>query len=455
MKARAVGIFTVLSLLAATSLVPSIAHAQRGKRETKKAEEPKDTGKDESKPDHEDIALAVGETKTLPTAGVKNFTDPPGGIVDVRTSTDGSQFIIVGKKPGSTTLLLIKNDGTQLTYDLSVANRSPAIVEREVRDLIEGVPGVRARRVGGRLFIEGGVATDTDAKRIQKIADAYPGQVESLVFPGGQSGSDRKVLIRLDFFFVSYQRDSSYAVGIGWPAQIGGNTAQGQPIAQSRFTFDFVNRTTTTATASVVNTPLPKLDIGSRYGWARVLKQSSVISSNGAEAKFDSGGEQNFLQNVGLTTSLVKVEFGTNVTVLPRYDAVSKDVEIKLTADVSDLTPPTAGTVPGRATTKLNSLVSLKLGQALVLSGIKTLTKRRTIDGLPLLSEIPVLGVLFGTHGQQEQEYEGAIFIVPSVIDSVPKSALEVIKNAMSTYKDFHGDFDSVEAFQKKPPSAN
>ncbi|MBL8607631.1 MAG: hypothetical protein JNL38_09935, partial [Myxococcales bacterium] len=264
-----------------------------------------------------------------------------------------------------------------------------------------------------------------------------------------QGAGERKILVRLDFFYVQYEKSSSYAVGLGWPASIGGDT-----VVQTQFNFDFIARTATTAQASIVNQPLPRLDIAARRGWAKVLKQSTVITSNGAEAIYQSGGEQNFLQTVGLTQGLVKVPFGTNVTVLPRYDTYSKDVEIKLQAEVADLTPPAAGTVPGRNLTKLDTLVTLKLGQALILSGIKTMARRQTISGLPLLSEIPVLGVIFGSHSKDEQEVEGAIFIVPSIIDSVPKSALDLIKNAMATYKEYSGDIDNVEAYPKAPPTA-
>ena len=145
---------------------------------------------------------------------------------------------------------------------------------------------------------------------------------------------------------------------------------------------------------------------------------------------------------------------GTNVTVLPRFDSVTRDVEVKLDADVADLTPPASGTIPGRNTTQLQTLVTLKLGQALVLSGLKTDTKRNDIQGLPLLSQIPVLGVLFGSHAKNSQEVEAAIFIVPSVVDSVPKSSLDVIRNAMSTYDEFSGGMKGLDTFPSTPPAA-
>ncbi|HSO35312.1 MAG TPA: pilus assembly protein N-terminal domain-containing protein [Labilithrix sp.] len=401
---------------------------------------------------HEEISLAVGETKTLSAAGVKEYSEGVKGVVDVVPTPDGRTFVVTGKKPGTTTLLLIKNDGAQTTYDISVANRNPQQVEREIQQLLEPFPGVKSRRVGSRIFLEGAVPTDQDFRRIQQIVTVYGGQVDSLVTVGV---AERKLLIRLDFFFVQYSKTSGYNVGVGWPGNVLGTSTTGQPVVTNNITADFISRTTTTANASVVNQPLPRLDIAARHGWAKVLKQSSVITANGNEATFQNGGETNFLLTGIGAASLVSVKFGTNVTVLPRYDSNSRDVEIKLSADVADLTAPSsANGPPGRLTTKLDTQVTLKLGQALILSGIKTSSQQRNVAGLPGLSEIPVLGLLFGTHAQEKQDTEGAVFIVPSVVDTVPKSALELINNALGTYKEYTGDIEYLETYPKTPPSA-
>jgi len=401
----------------------------------------------------EDIALAIGETKTIPAAGIDQYTEGQAGIVSVQLTDDKSQFVLRAVKPGSTTLLLIRKDKSQVTYDISVAQRPPQVVEKELVQLLEGIPGIRVRRVGGRVFIEGGVSSESDSKRIQQIASLYQGQVESVVTVG-QGAADRKLLMRLDFYFVQYEKSWNYTVGIGWPDSIGGVSGQGQQIVATRIDFDFIAKTATRAEANIVNQPMPRLDIGSRYGWVRIMKQSTVITSNGSEATFQSGGEQNFQQVTANSVGLVKVQFGTNVTVLPRYDVNSKDVEIKLAADVADLTPAASGTVPGRSTTKLETLVTLKLGQALVLSGIKTQTRRRDSAGLPGLAHLPFVGALFGSQRWDNAETEGAVFIIPSVVDSVPKSSLEIINNALNSFKDYSGDIDNVEAFPKAPPSA-
>lgn len=402
----------------------------------------------------DDIALAIGETRTLPAGSVKEYSVGVKGIIDVVSTPDGKTLVVTGRSEGSTNLLLILNNGTQQTYEVSVAKRNVALVEREVQELLKDINGPRTRRIGARVFIDGAVATPAEKARVDQIASLYGEQVQSIVTVG--RFEERKLLVRLDFFYVQYERTSAYTVGLGWPAAIGGTqVGANQPVFGNTYTFDLVSRTTTQAEATIVNQPMPRLDILQQHGWVKIAKQSSVITANGNEAQFSSGGEVNFLVTGVGAAQLVAVKFGTNVTVLPRYDSNTRDVEMKLTADVSDLTPATqTNGPPGRTTTKLETQVVLKLGQALVLSGIKTATQRHNVTGLPGLSEIPVLGLLFGSHDNEKDEIEGSVFIVPSVVDTVPKSALELINNAMTTYKEFSGDIEYVEAYPKTPPNA-
>jgi pilus assembly protein CpaC len=433
------------ALAAVGLLLAPAAFAQRGAP-------PPSSDKDK---DHgsamEDMGLAIGETKSIPAQGVKNYSIGVEGIIDVRVTPDGAQFLVVGRRAGSTTLVLLKSDGSQTTWNITVSARSPDAVYRELQQLLEGTTGVRIRRVGGRFFIEGGVTTEAERNRIAQIAQLYPGQVESLVAVGS-GAADRKLLIRVDFFFIEFDRSSSYTVGIGMPGSIGSDT-----IYQNQFTFDFIQQTMTTAQASIVNQPLPRLDIAQKRGWAKVLKQSSVITANGSEATFNSGGEANFKQFSfqGGTSGLQRIPFGTNVTVLPRYDSQTREIEIALKSEVSELTAPQQGSdLPGRSLNKLESLVNLKLGQALVLSGIRSSIQTHDVGGLPILSQIPVLGVLFGSHSDKQIEYENAIFIIPSVVETVPKSSMELMKSAISQFRDYSGDLDGTNLWDKTPPAA-
>jgi pilus assembly protein CpaC len=398
----------------------------------------------------EEFSLAVGENRTLSASDVRSFAEGVKGIADVRLTPDGSQFVIVGQKPGSTTLLLLKNDKSQVNYQINVSPRPMQSVERELLQLLEGSTGVRVRRIGARLFIEGGVSTEPELKRISQIAALFPGQVESLVVLGG-AAAENKLNVRIDFLFVQFDRTKGYQVGVNFPGKIGG-----PKIGNFKADVDLLAGAVTSAQASVIDQPLPGLDIAATKGWAKVLKHSTVITSNGSEANFSSGGEQNYVVSSGLTATLTQIRFGTDVKVLPRFDSTSHELRIELDAQVMDLTPPVAaGTdLPGRNVSKLNTTVALKLGQSIVLSGIRSQSQRHSVSGLPLLSEIPLFGLLFGSHGDAQEEVEGAIFVVPSVIESIPKGAQEVLDDAMRDFKKYSGDLSDVNTWEKNPAKA-
>jgi pilus assembly protein CpaC len=398
-----------------------------------------------------DISFAIGETRTISAKDVKNYSEGVPGIIDVKLTTDASQFVLVGKKPGSTTLLLIKNDGSQTQLNVNVFTRSPAAVEKELSDLLAGL-NVKSRRVGAQIVLDGTVADENELKRVQKVVSLYADQVTSLVqVEKSATGQPIAVargehfLIRIDFYFVQYDKNSSYGVGISWPESIGG-------AATADINYDFLLSSVRSATATVTKQPLPRLDIATRRGWAKVLKQTTVITNNGVEATFQNGGEQNFPVNTGLTIGVSSISFGTELTVLPQYAPEQREISLKLDANVSDLTAAVSGTsLPGRSTSKLTTSVTLKLGQSLVLSGIRTESLTHSVSGLPGLSDIPLLGILFGSHSQSKLETEGAIFVVPSVVATIPTKSAELVDLALKKFNDYDGDIKAVRAYDKTP----
>lgn len=378
-----------------------------------------------------EVNLSVGENQTIPAGDVKSYSEGNEGVVEVRLTPESRDFVVVGKKPGATTLLLIKKNGEQILYAIQVFARPMELVQGELTKLLTGYTGLRIRRVGPRIFIEGGVSTQAEVDRLKQIASLYPGQVESLVVLGG-AAADRRNNIRLDVYFVQFSKQRNWGVGVTYPTGVRAN-----------FTgvFDFLATRWTSAQATVTNQALPGLDFAAANGWAKVLRHSTVITSNGSEAEFYSGGEQNFRVTGGLAATIQSVSFGTKVTVLPRFDPVTRELEIKVAAKVTDLTASMSGTdLPGRDITDLNTQVSLKLGQSLILSGIQGKSQRHTIAGIPLLSEIPLLGVLFGRHGDTKEQTEGVLFLVPSVIEAMPRDRERLIADLLQEYEDYSGD---------------
>jgi pilus assembly protein CpaC len=91
-------------------------------------------------------------------------------------------------------------------------------------------------------------------------------------------------------------------------------------------------------------------------------------------------------------------------------------------------------------TSTLDSVVNLELGQSLVLAGLTATSEAESTSGLPGLSQIPILGVLFGAHQSRREHTENLVFIVPSVVDAVSLDARERIQDALRAFGEWEGD---------------
>ena len=79
--------------------------------------------------------------------------------------------------------------------------------------------------------------------------------------------------------------------------------------------------------------------------------------------------------------------------------------------------------------------MNLELGQSLALAGLTAASETHGQAGLPGLSQIPILGFLFGSNSEQSSKTENVVFIVPSVIDTVSMQQRSLIDEALADYE--------------------
>ncbi len=336
------------------------------------------------------IQMAVGEQKVLSSEGVRSYSEGTRGIVDVRLTRDAKSFVVVGVQPGTTTLLFILNDRS----------------ERHIRITV----------------------TDPEESR-GKV------QEETIVVEARDN-------VRLDFYFVQLEKSGGYRVGVD-PADA---LTVGAGVS-----FDFLQNQFQGASAVVEDQALLRLDLAQAAGWAKLMRKAAVITENGKKASFSGGGEVNIPVQGSLSTGIHAISFGSSIEVLPRYDAESGRLEIELHADVSDLTDDRGSGTPGRTTSELSTIVNLRLGEALVLGGLTARSEMHSRSGLFGLSQIPVLGVLFGTTANSQQETENVVFIVPTVVDAVRDDATDHIESALQAYEAYSGDREELRGLRKSP----
>lgn len=334
----------------------------------------------------ESLTLRVSEQKSISARGVKSYSEGTPGIADIRVTRDQRRFVIVGKRVGTTSLLLINRDGSQLHYTIRV------------------------------------ISADSP------------------------TGLDARENIRLDLYFVLVQDKYSHQIGLNWPGNIGGTAGN----STASFAIAGGSGQATTSTFQILgSTLLPSLDLAQSKGWAKLYRQAALITANGTEAVFNAGGEFNVQIQNNLTVGVKAIEFGTRVSVLPRYDSKTGRIELEITADVSDLDAELGGPIPGRLVTHLETLVNLELGQAVSLAGIRARSERRAKSGFPGLGTVPYFGALFGSHSRGREDLEAFMFMVPSVVEPVSLSQRNRIDEAMRVYEKFRGGVDNVNLIEQ------
>jgi pilus assembly protein CpaC len=202
---------------------------------------------------------------------------------------------------------------------------------------------------------------------------------------------------------------------------------------------------------------LPRLDLAQSSGWGRILRQAMLVTANGEEATLDTGGEINFVINNGLSVEIRTIRYGSILTVTPRYDTATRRIDLTVSADVSELTAPfQPDGPPGRTRTVVSTLVNLSLGESIVLGGAVASTTNESQGGLAGLSQIPILGVLFGTNLRTAENTENYLFIVPTVVEAVPRSESDRITEVLDLYRNYGAiggrGLGDIELIEPSPP---
>jgi pilus assembly protein CpaC len=73
-------------------------------------------------------------------------------------------------------------------------------------------------------------------------------------------------------------------------------------------------------------------------------------------------------------------------------------------------------TIPGFTTRKSQTIVEMKPGQELFISGLITANSGRELDKIPILGEVPVLGALYRSKAFSKNESELVVAVRPEII---------------------------------------
>ena len=183
----------------------------------------------------------------------------------------------------------------------------------------------------------------------------------------------------------------------------------------------------------------------------KILEHPSVLAMDGQMASFVSGaqvpypGDTVYSGNYS-STGINYRDTGVNLQVLPTISA-SGSVTMEIVQEVSTVIIRNMGemSAPLFPMTRVETVLSVKDGETVAIAGLIRDTDTWGRSGIPLLSEIPFIGGLFGGTNKNQERTELVVLITPHVIKT-PDRFQEITQSLRDSLPNVRKLIDNYEA---------
>lgn len=157
-------------------------------------------------------------------------------------------------------------------------------------------------------------------------------------------------------------------------------------------------------------------------GKAKILSKPKLLAVSGSEASFLSGGEIPYVSESTLGSANVQWKpYGVKLKIKPTIDGednISADLRVEVSGidNANGVATGNGVIIPALSTRWAETSVYMKSGSTLVIAGLINENDQKLTSGIPLLSDIPILGELFRFTNDQKTQTELVIFVTPSLV---------------------------------------
>ncbi|HEY2905712.1 MAG TPA: pilus assembly protein N-terminal domain-containing protein [Vicinamibacterales bacterium] len=380
-----------------------------------------------------DVRLMVGRSMVLDLGTpIARVSLTSADIADAMV-TAPNELLINGKMPGTISMFVWDRAGGIRRFEV-VVQRDLARLNEQVKALFPG-EAIAAASNGKSIVLSGNVTNKAVAEKAIDVAAGYVEKKEEVVnlLQIRESTASNQVLLRVRFAEVS--RTAMMEIGTqlftgpgGYHNFLGRTTTQQQPAP----TFDAQGSNTNTLTFSdFMNVFLfdMKHQLGvdikalQTKGLFQTLAEPNLVAESGKEASFLAGGEfpVPVAQPSGGSVAITVVfkEFGIRLNFTP---IVNGDrIHLKVRPEVSTLDFANGVTlqgfrIPALSTRRAETELELMNGQTFAMAGLLDNTVTNTMQKIPGIGDIPILGQLFKSHVSQKEKTELVVMITPEIL---------------------------------------
>ena len=319
--------------------------------------------------DDRDIDMFTGEVQVLGTFDATRVAIGNGGIVRAEVLASG-ELLVIAQSPGSTSLRLWNRDGSQTDFNIRVGAEDP-----ETRVRMEKMVRMRVRMVEFRKSALGRLGID---------------------WSDGTSGPT----------FAA----AGDAIGNNLFRPPSGEAFGALPNTVQPFSTYF----------GIASNITSRINFLASNGDAVTLAEPVLSTTNGGTASFLAGGEVPYpaIGQNGRTVVQFK-EYGIKLNVSPVVDA-GGNVRTVVETEISQLDPAVSVQgAPGLLTRRAETVVNVRSGETIVISGLLSAESSKDIDRIPGIGRLPIIGSLFRSKNTRNAVSELVIFVTPEIVDPV------------------------------------
>ena len=384
---------------------------------------------------YERIHITAGRSTVLTTDfEVTRIAVTNPAIADA-TVVQPREILIDGRAPGTISLIVWGNE-RRTQYDLVI---EPAVttLQQKLRGLFPGEE-IEVGITDEAIVLSGRVSSNQVMLRAGEIAQASASKlrvINMLQLPGGSDS--QQVLLQVRFAEVN--RRALKELGVSFFTGItGAGDWTGRATTQQFPSAEFDESSGGLVFSDFLNLFIfnNKENLGAvvkalqQKGFLQSLAEPNLIAYNGQEASFLAGGEFPVPIVSGVTNAVTVTfkEFGIRLSFRPTV--AGDTIRLKVRPEVSTLDFANGVTlegfrIPALTTRRAETDVELRDGQSFAIAGLLNNLSQEDTAAIPFLSAIPIIGTLFKSKADRQEQTELMVLITPRLVrplnpDEVP-----------------------------------
>jgi pilus assembly protein CpaC len=350
---------------------------------------------------------------------------------------------IIGAAVGQTNIVFFDSAGQQIVaYDIAVTrdlNGARAALKQIMPNSDIQIDGL-----GDGIVLSGSAATPVEAQQAQDVAARLAGGADKVVNSITVRGRDQ-VMLKVTVAEVARNIIKQLGIDLTGSLNYGSSvvkfdnanpfTGYGRAlVANNNITASFGSPASVTATIRAMESA----------GVVRTLAEPNLTAISGESATFIAGGEfpipagyqcdpvtrvcttQISFKKFGISlnfTPVVLTEGRISLRVMTEVSELSNDNSLTVSQSVT-ATSVNSVTIPSIKTRRAETTLEIPSGGSMAMAGLIADQTKQAINGLPGLTQLPILGTLFRSRDFVNNQTELMVLVTPYIVRAVAQKDL-------------------------------